>query len=1170
MDLVASISNVLAVVDMAGKVVELCWKYYSDVKAARRDIELLCNETTAVLYVFKQVEEVIQDPHASKLPSTEKHIEQTSSEVKKELDTLITKLRSEIDGKKMPWFSIRALKWPLKSADVKRTLEHLERQKTSLIAALNLDQTVVVLGIDDKLVHQIQAMRLQAQKDILSTLPHAEGAAYNHRLWQHEDQCLPDTRMELRRLIVAWIQDPKGARVFWLNGFAGTASFFFARGRGDISHAGKFFTTVARQLAESIPALRPLIAKAIEDHFDIDKQGLDEQWKHLIFEPLSMLKPGEARTLVLVVDALDECEGEDDIRVILQLLAQVGSITTVDFRVFITSRPDAPVRLGFRNMTGTPHEGYVLHDIAPSIVDHDIAIFLRHKLAAIQHGRDIDGCWPEDLAIEKLVLKAAGLFIHAATTCRFVQDSDFDPRDKLDQIIQGTALGPLPTKELDEMYMQVLKLSILGQRDKLKHPELLKRFARIVGAIVVLSDALPLESLARLLSVEGYNNKVWAVIPPDVRTVEPQDEQQILLFFKQDLLHWLEALSMMSRVTDAVSMLNLLVKRWSDKDTAHDALYILAYDAYRFVLHCRPVIEKAPLQIYGSALLFSPKNSKVRKQFYEKMPWLETKFQEPEEWNASLQTLEGHPSHVTAVAFSPDDKLIASASDDSTARLWDIATGATRSILEGHTGPVTAVAFSPNGKLLASVSWDNTIRLWDVPTGSPQRTLEDHTNTVTAVAFSPDGKLIASASDDSTVKIWDAATGAVRSTLKGHLGPVTAVTFSPEGRLVASGSNDSTVRLWDAAASLARGTLEGHLGPVTAVAFSPDGRLIASGSNDSTVRLWHVVSGVVSCVLEGHSGRLTAVAFSPDSKMIASASRGRKVRSWNTVTGAARNILEGHTRRVTGVAFSMDGKLVASASWDKTIRLWDVRVETGCNTLKDSRRRVTAVAFSPDGKLVASASETKTVELWDAVNRAVRNTLEGHSDFVTAVAFSPDGKLIASASDDSTVRVWDVTTGAARSTLEGHLGPLTAVTFSPDGKLITSASDDSTVKIWDAATGAVRSTLKGHLGPVTAVTFSPDGRLIASGSNDSTVRLWDAATGAVGDIFMGHSDRISSIAFSLDGKLIASASDDKTLRLTFLSSGIVRLFSPILASTHWNILLICHHLYQTLTMTLWL
>lgn len=526
-------------------------------------------------------------------------------------------------------------------------------------------------------------MRLQAQKDILSTLPHAEGAAYNHRLWQHEDQCLPDTRMELRRLIVAWIQDPKGARVFWLNGFAGTgkstisrttasdlskqnllaASFFFARGRGDISHAGKFFTTVARQLAESIPALRPLIAKAIEDHFDIDKQGLDEQWKHLIFEPLSMLKPGEARTLVLVVDALDECEGEDDIRVILQLLAQAGSITTVDFRVFITSRPDAPVRLGFRNMTGTPHEGYVLHDIAPSIVDHDIAIFLRHKLAAIQHGRDIDGCWPEDLAIEKLVLKAAGLFIHAATTCRFVQDSDFDPRDKLDQIIQGTALGPLPTKELDEMYMQVLKLSILGQRDKLKHPELLKRFARIVGAIVVLSDALPLESLARLLSVEGYksrsiagslrsvlnvpddqdqpvrvfhpsfpeflldrercydkrfwidkrtthvilfrnclqlmskylekdicdlrapgtliteipSNKVWAVIPPDVRyacsywvqhyiqgsTVEPQDEQQILLFFKQDLLHWLEALSMMSRVTDAVSMLNLLVKRWS-------------------------------------------------------------------------------------------------------------------------------------------------------------------------------------------------------------------------------------------------------------------------------------------------------------------------------------------------------------------------------------------------------------------------------------------------------------------------------------------------------------------------------------------------------------------------------------------------------------------------------
>lgn len=141
MEVLGGVANVLAVVDMAGKVLELCWNYYSSVKAAKTDIELLCNETTDVLHVFKQVEELMKDPQAGKLLASSQLIERTLSEIKKELESLITKLRPETPDKKLPWFYIRALKWPLTSADVDKTLRHLERQKTTLIAALNLDQT---------------------------------------------------------------------------------------------------------------------------------------------------------------------------------------------------------------------------------------------------------------------------------------------------------------------------------------------------------------------------------------------------------------------------------------------------------------------------------------------------------------------------------------------------------------------------------------------------------------------------------------------------------------------------------------------------------------------------------------------------------------------------------------------------------------------------------------------------------------------------------------------------------------------------------------------------------------------------------------------------------------------------------------------------------------------
>ncbi|KAL2116006.1 hypothetical protein VTJ04DRAFT_10261 [Mycothermus thermophilus] len=291
-------------------------------------------------------------------------------------------------------------------------------------------------------------------------------------------------------------------------------------------------------------------------------------------------------------------------------------------------------------------------------------------------------------------------------------------------------------------------------------------------------------------------------------------------------------------------------------------------DAEKFVDHHEWVIHWNPVQIYGTALGFSPALSKVRHQYWkERLPFIDNIAGIQENWDDGGQTPKGRRNEVNAVTFSPDGKTLASCSDNTTIRLWDPKTGACHQTLEGHTDWVKAVAFSPNGKTLASASKDKTIRLWDTITGTCQQTLKGHTGCIGTVVFSPDGKTLASGSNDTTIRLWDLEIGTCQQTLNGHTDWVRTVVFSPDGMVLASGSDDGTIRLWDPLTGMCQQTLE-HVYGVTAVAVSPDGKRLASALIfDETIRLWDLETGECEQMLRV-SGEISTLVFYRDGQCL--------------------------------------------------------------------------------------------------------------------------------------------------------------------------------------------------------------------------------------------------------------------------------------------------------------
>jgi len=273
---------------------------------------------------------------------------------------------------------------------------------------------------------------------------------------------------------------------------------------------------------------------------------------------------------------------------------------------------------------------------------------------------------------------------------------------------------------------------------------------------------------------------------------------------------------------------------------------------------------------------------------------------------------------ISDLEFSPDAHLLASASEDNTIVLWDVASQRRIHTLADHIRGVTCVAFSSNGRWLASGSADKTIKVWDVTTGLLAYTLID-TKDIATLALSPDGHLLASTADE-TVKIWDVRAGRVVRVLR-HSDSVNSVAFSGDGRLLASGSDDSTVKVWEVETGHLVGGPLPHDDSVRVVAFSPDGRLIAAGGYFKTIRLWSATTWLsVQTLLLGV--RVKDLAFNQDASRLMSLSGDGKVTVWMAPTWRELgNLMVKEWDTASTFALSPDGRSLALGTMGGAVKL---------------------------------------------------------------------------------------------------------------------------------------------------------------------------------------------------------------------------------------------------------
>jgi WD40 repeat protein len=520
-------------------------------------------------------------------------------------------------------------------------------------------------------------------------------------------------------------------------------------------------------------------------------------------------------------------------------------------------------------------------------------------------------------------------------------------------------------------------------------------------------------------------------------------------------------------------------------------------------------------------------------------------------------------SVVGAAAYSANGREAVTADENGTADIWDTATGAlVRKLVEPPTGAfgsqnysiggnsIAAASFNPGDTEVVTASYDTTARIWDVATGH-QVAVFGEDNELNDAVFSPNGDEVLVANEEGTADIWAIATHkVVREFTEPRHASINSAVFSGDGAVVLTASADGTARLWDVATGAQLATLSepGHAA-IEDAAFSPNSGEIVTASDDGTARIWDTYTRAQTLVLGLRSGNsLKTAKFSPNSRYIVTAGNGSAATVWDTLTGAQVTLLdEPQGGRMSGASFSPDSTHVLTSDNDGSTRIWDASpTQLALSVPEPGRAAMDSAAFNPSGTELVTASTDGTARVWDVATGkqlAVLDEGTGGNNFqyggnaVLSVSFSPNGAEVVTASRDGTARTWDAATGKLVADLPANFVVQSAA-FSPSGQVVVTANDDGQVDFWDAESAKLLRQFVATNNFLYSAALNPTGTEVVTSEADGTARVWDAKTGH--ELMVLHepgANPIGTATFSPDGTRIVTVSDDGSARIWAVKSG---------------------------------
>ncbi|MEM7591192.1 MAG: NB-ARC domain-containing protein [Cyanobacteria bacterium P01_A01_bin.83] len=495
---------------------------------------------------------------------------------------------------------------------------------------------------------------------------------------------------------------------------------------------------------------------------------------------------------------------------------------------------------------------------------------------------------------------------------------------------------------------------------------------------------------------------------------------------------------------------------------------------------------------------------------------------------------------------------------------------------------ILAVAFNPEQTLLATGGTDGYVRLWQVADGKEVCAWQAHSDWIRTVNFSEDGILLASGGNDKVIKVWHWQNQQLRNRLEGHLDWVWTVDFIQQDQLLISTSTDRTAKVWHLATNQTvrdYNELKELAGAAWSVAFSSDRNTFASGTVEE-VQLWSLNEQKLIRNFPEASTRVRALCFSPDGKYLAGSNDNQEIVIWQVATGKCiRTLPVPSTAAIWSLKYTPDGANLISCGTD-SIQIWDLKNYQCLKTMQQPNHRIRSTAYSEKHNFLAVGSDDQMIGIWDTKKGESVRTILSYNNRIWALESGKinDLPVIASGSDDGKVRIWHATTGELLQTLSGHQGKVRTIKFCPQHRFLASAGSDRTIHLWDLHHLERSPTVyRQHTDLIWQLLFTDGGNTLISFSDDKTILksnlrsreinsfpispqewnwtaaidqkkgiltlagdsgeidLWNIATGKKIISFGKSKNRVKIVTFNTSGNLV-SINEDGTIKVWDLNS----------------------------------